>query len=500
MEKADLSHFERSARQVRLQTQAFINGRFIDAESGAVEAVLNPATGRSLAQVADCAAGDVGAAVAAARAALERGDWAARSPQERAAVLFKLADLIDRNAEELAIIESLDSGKPISDALNVDVPESAASLRWYAQICDKVYGQVAPAPHDITALIVREPIGVVGAVVPWNFPLLMAIWKVAPALAAGNSVVLKPAELTPLSSLKLAEYAAAAGVPAGVFNVVPGRGETAGQAIGRNPDVNCVAFTGSTEVGRLFVKYASESNLKRVHLECGGKSPCLVLADAGDLARVAQHVAAGILWNQGENCTASSRLIVARSIKDELVAKVIEEIKKWPVGNPLDPKTRIGAMIEPAHLKKVLSYLDLGIEEGATVALPGSQVLQETGGSFVTPAVFDNVRNSMRLAREEIFGPILSVIPFDDESDGLVIANNSDFGLAASLWTQNLDKAHRLSKALKAGVVSVNCYSEGNLSTPFGGYKLSGFGGRDKAAQALECYTETKTIWIQHHS
>lgn len=499
MNTGTLEYFRERSASLNFRTEAFINGKFVPALSGETLAVHNPATGELLADVAACDAADVDMAVAAARATFARGHWSRRSPQDRVQVLHRFAQLIEDNAEDLAIAEALDSGKPISDALNVDVPESVATLRWYAQIGDKVYDQIAPTGHDVTAMIIREPIGVVGAVVPWNFPLLMAVWKIAPALAAGNSIVLKPAELTPLSALLLGELGSKAGIPDGVLNVVPGFGETAGQAIGRHDGVDCVSFTGSTEVGRMFLRYASESNLKRIHLECGGKSPCVVLDDAGDLDLVASHIASGILWNQGENCTASSRLIVDETIKDVLLEKVLAQIAKWPVGNPLDPSTKIGAMIAPDHMKKVLDYIELGKDEGAQLALAGGRTLTETGGSFVSPAVFDNVRNSMRIAREEIFGPVLAVMPFDAIEDALILANDTDFGLAASLWTRDLDKAHRISRAIRAGVVSVNCYSEGNLNTPFGGYKLSGFGGRDKSVMAFDNYTETKTIWIQHH-
>ncbi len=486
-----------AATRLSFETRAFIGGRFVEANSGRTFETVNPATGKALARVAECDAADVDAAVAAARAAFDKGSWSRMAPRERKKTLLRLADLMEAHREELALLETLDSGKPIADALAVDVPDTVETLRWHAETIDKIYDQVSPTPRDVVSLIVREPIGVVGGVLPWNFPLFVAGWKFAPALAAGNSVVLKPAEQTPLSLLRLAALAAEAGLPEGVFNVVPGFGETAGAAIGRHPDVDCVSFTGSGEVGRLFLKYAAESNMKRIVLECGGKSPAIVMADVADLQPVVDQLAMGILFCQGENCSAGSRLIVHEKVKDRLLDQVKQTFSKWTVGDPLRPETKIGAMIEEGHLAKVLSYIETGRGEGAKVVLGGRRVLEESGGWFVEPTVFDGVRNTMRIAREEIFGPVLSTLTFADAEEAVRIANDTPYGLAASLYTNDLNLAHGMARALRAGTVSVNCYSEGDMAVPFGGFKESGFGGRDKSLLAHDQYTETKTIWIQ---
>ncbi|RUW22593.1 aldehyde dehydrogenase family protein, partial [Mesorhizobium sp. M4B.F.Ca.ET.013.02.1.1] len=347
------------------------------------------------------------------------------------------------------------------------------------------------------SMIVREPIGIVGGVIPWNFPLFVAMWKLAPALAGGNSLVLKPAEQTSLSLIRLAALASEAGIPDGVFNVVPGLGPTAGQAIGLHRDIDCVSFTGSGEVGRLFLKYSADSNMKRIILECGGKSPAIVMSDVKNFAPIVENVATGILFCQGENCSAGSRLIVHESIKDRLLDELKPVFESWTVGDPLERSTRIGAMIEEDHLAKVLSYIETGRNEGAKVALGGNRVLAETGGSFVEPTIFDGVSNTMKIAREEIFGPVLSVISFKDEAEAVRIANDTNYGLAASLYTDDLNTAHRVAKSIRAGTVSVNCYSEGDFAVPFGGYKESGFGGKDKGLAAHDQYTETKAVWIQ---
>jgi len=412
-------------------------------------------------------------------------------------VLLKLVDLMEASATELALMETLDSGKPVSDALSVDIPDSIETLRWHAEAIDKMYDKLSPSQADVVSMIIGEIMGVVGAVLPWNFPLFVAMWKIAPALAGGNSMVVKPAEQTSLTVLRLARLAAEAGLPDGVLNVVPGYGETAGQAIGRHAGVDCVSFTGSTEVGRLFLRYASETNLKKVVLECGGKSPAIVMRDAGDLQVVADQLAIGILFCQGENCSAGSRLIVHEDVKDALLEKVKTTFRGWKVGDPLQTDTKIGAMIEKGHMEKVLGYINQGKEEGAKVVLGGNRVLADTGGYFVEPTVFDGVKNSMKIAREEIFGPVLSTIAFKNEDDAVAIANDTNYGLAASLYTNDLNTAHRVARSIRAGTVSVNCYSEGDMAVPFGGYKESGFGGRDKSLAAHDQYLQTKAIWIQ---
>ncbi|KXU38383.1 aldehyde dehydrogenase [Ventosimonas gracilis] len=489
--------FHQVAKALSFETRAFIDGKYVNAASGKTFATVNPATGRELAQVASCADEDVDRAVSAARRAFEAGSWSRMAPRERKKILLKFADLIEANLGELALLETLDCGKPISDSNEVDLPDTIETLRWHAEAIDKLYDQMSPAPHNVVSMLVREPIGVVAGVIPWNFPLFMAAWKMAPALAGGNSLILKPAELTSLSLLRLAELAADAGIPDGVFNVVPGLGEEAGRAIGLHRGIDCVSFTGSGEVGRYFLQYSAESNMKRIVLECGGKSPAIVMPDVKDLAPVVENIATGILFCQGENCSAGSRLLVHRSIADKLLEQLKPVFAQWKVGDPLALDTRIGALIEQPHLQKVLGLIERGKAEGGKVTFGGKQALVESGGWFVEPTIVENVRNDMAIAREEIFGPVLSVIPFDSEEEAVRLANDTNYGLAASLYTEDLNTAHRIAKAIRAGTVSVNCYSEGDYAVPFGGYKESGFGGKDKGLAAHEQYTEQKAIWIQ---
>ncbi|RWI31438.1 aldehyde dehydrogenase [Mesorhizobium sp.] len=479
------------------ETRPFINGDYRGTERGETFATLNPATGKELAQVSSGDEVDINKAVAAARASFESGSWSRQTPRDRKKTLLHFADLIEKNIEELALIETLDCGKPLNDSRNVDLPDSIETLRWHAEATDKLYDQMSPAPLDVVSMIVREPVGVVGAVLPWNFPLFVAMWKIAPALATGNSIVVKPAELTSLSMLRLAAIAAEAGLPEGVLNVVPGMGPTAGRALGLHMDVDCISFTGSGEVGRYFLKYAAESNMKRIVLECGGKSPAIVLDDVTDFDPVVEQIAAGFLFCQGENCSAGSRLIVSEKIREPLLAKLKETVKTWKVGDPLDTATKIGAMIEEPHMQKVLSYIEKGQSEGAKLTLGGNQVLKGTGGYFIEPTIFEGVTNDMAIAREEIFGPVLSVITVRDDAEAVHIANDTNYGLAASLYTNDLNRAHLIARSIRAGTVSVNCYSEGDFAVPFGGYKESGFGGKDKGFAAHDQYTETKAIWMQ---
>jgi len=495
MQETQTNHV--SALALPLLGQAFIHGRAVPASSGKTFESINPATGRVLARIAECAAEDIDAAVRAARSTFESGDWSTMAPKERKRALLKFSDLMATHREELALMEVLDCGKPISDARAVDLPDSIETLRWHAEAIDKLYDQVAPSPADVVAMIVREPVGVVGAVLPWNFPILMAMWKIAPALAGGNSLVIKPAEQTSLTCIRLAELAVEAGLPPGVLNVVPGFGETAGQALGRHPDVDCVSFTGSGEVGRSFLKYAAESNLKRIVLECGGKSPAIVLKDVRQLRPVAEQLATGILFCQGENCSAGSRLIVERGVKDALMDELFAAFSAWKVGDPLAPDTRVGAMIDQNHMERVLNYIDAGRRDGAALVRGGKQVLRESGGFFVEPTIFDGVSNEMTIAREEIFGPVLSVLTVADAQEAVRVANDTSYGLASSLYTDDLNMAHSVARALRAGTVSVNCFSEGDMGLPFGGFKQSGFGGRDKSLMAHDQYTEAKSIWIQ---
>jgi 4-guanidinobutyraldehyde dehydrogenase / NAD-dependent aldehyde dehydrogenase len=478
-----------------LRTQAFVDGSFVDAVSGATFDCVNPATGETLAAVAACDADDVDRAVRGARRAFESGVWSRSAPKERKRVLRRLAELLDEHRDELATLETLDTGKPIRDSRRVDLPLAAECIAYYGEAVDKVYDEIAPTDPSKVVMIVREPVGVVGAVVPWNFPLMMAAWKVGPALAAGNSVVLKPAEQSPLSALRLGELAAEAGIPDGVLQVLPGFGETAGQAIGRHMDVDLVAFTGSTEVGKYFLRYSGESNMKRLALECGGKSPHIVMPDCGDLDAAAQAVAWGIFYNQGEVCNAGSRLLVHESLKDDLLERVVKVSESIQPGDPLDPKTKMGALVDETQLDRVLGYIESGREEGARLHLGGGRARTDTGGYFVEPTIFDAVSNDMRIAREEIFGPVLSAISFTDESEAVQIANDTVYGLAAGVWTNDVSRAHRLARAIRAGVVWVNCFDTGDISSPFGGFKQSGF-GRDKSLHALEKYSDLKAIWI----
>ncbi|MBU3055791.1 aldehyde dehydrogenase [Pseudomonas indica] len=491
------SAIDQMIERLEFRNQAFIDGRFVAARSGATFETLNPATGQVLAEVAACDAEDVDLAVQAARVAFESGVWSKLAPAERKATLQRFADLIDAHRLELSVLESLESGKPVGECFVVDIPDTAATIRWHAEAGDKLYNAISPSNPSNIGMIVREPVGVVGAVLPWNFPCMMAGWKLGPSLITGNSVILKPAELTSLATLRLAELAYEAGIPAGVLNVVPGYGHTAGKAIGLHPDIDLAAFTGSTEVGRLFLEYAAKSNLKRVVLECGGKNPQVVMADAGDLQVVASNVLNAAFWNMGENCSAGSRLIVHRSLKDALVEELLRQLEGWKTGDPLDPRVRLGALVEQAHMEKVLDHIERAKAEGARLLTGGMRLFPESGGYFVAPTLFDNVTNASSVAREEIFGPVLAVITFDTEEEAIAIANDTCYGLAASLWTSNINTAHRVASAIRTGTVSVNCFSEGDICTPFGGYKQSGFGGRDKSVYAHDQYCELKTTWIQ---
>jgi len=481
---------------LRFRTQAFIDGKFTPAVGGKTYTSVNPANGQPLAEIADCGPEDVETAVRAARRAFQSGVWSKLKPGDRKAVMLKFVELLEQNAMELALLDCLDAGKPISDCVTIDLPDTIHCIRWHAELIDKLYERTAPSGPDVVSLIVREPIGVVACILPWNFPIQMMAWKIGPALAAGNSVVLKPARQTALSALRTAELAAEAGIPDGVFNVVPGAGSVLGPALCRHMDVDMAAFTGSTSVGRDLLRYSSESNLKRIILELGGKNPQVVLADA-DLDNAAPHVVNAAFWNMGENCSAGSRLIVHRQVKDALLEKVLALTAAWTVGDPLDPNTRVGPLIERAHMMTVLDYIDKGKREGARLVLGGRQVLQETGGYFVEPTVFDGATNAMTIAREEIFGPVLAVIPVDSDEEAIAVANDTNYGLAASLHTRDIGKAHRFAREIRAGVVAVNCFGEGDLTTPFGGFKESGFFGRDKSSYAQEQYTELKTVWMQ---
>ncbi|MND72565.1 Aldehyde dehydrogenase PuuC [compost metagenome] len=431
-----------------------------------------------------------------ARRTFESGVWSHLAPAERKRILIAFADLILAHKEELALLETLDMGKPISDSLSIDVPATANAIRWTAEAIDKVYDEVAPTPQDQLGLVTREAVGVVAAIVPWNFPMIMASWKFAPALAMGNSFILKPSEKSPLTAIRMAQLALQAGIPKGVFNVLPGYGHTVGKALALHMDVDVLAFTGSTAIAKQLMIYAGESNMKRVWAEAGGKSANVVFADAPDLQAAAQAAAGAIAFNQGEVCTAGSRLLIERSVKDQFMPMLVEALKAWKPGHALDPETTVGAVVDSRQLENVLRYVQIGQEQGAALIAGGSRTLEETGGLYVEPAIFDGVDNAMTIAREEIFGPVLSVITFDTPEQALQIANDSIFGLAAGVWTRDLSKAHTFARGLRAGSVWVNQYDGGDMTAPFGGFKQSG-NGRDKSLHAFDKYTELKATWIK---
>ena len=483
------------ADKLTLEGRAYLNGAYQWAVNGGTFASVSPIDGRELAAIASCDQSDADQAVVAARNAFEAGIWSQLAPTRRKAVLLRFADLIEAHGDELALLETLDMGKPVSHARTVDVPATARAIRWTAEAIDKVYGELAPTPHNQIGMISREPMGVIAAIVPWNFPMIMAAWKIAPALATGNSVILKPSEKSPLSAIRLAALAEEAGVPTGVFNVLPGYGHTVGKALALHMDVDCLVFTGSTNVAKQLMVYAGQSNMKRVWLEAGGKSPNIVFADAPDLKKAAAEAASAIAFNQGEVCTAGSRLLVENSIRGEFVGLIREALKTWRPGHPLDPATTCGAIVDQGQLDRIIDYIGIGQSEGARLVEGGQRIMEETGGLFVQPTVFDGVNNQMRIASEEIFGPVLSVIGFDTPDEAVAIANDTIYGLAAAVWTSNINTAHRVAKALRAGSVWINHYDGGDMTAPFGGFKQSG-NGRDKSVHAFDKYTELKATWL----
>jgi len=488
--------WEQRAKDLKIEGRAYINGEYTAAASGDTFECISPVDGRLLATVASCDVADAQRAVENARATFNSGVWSRLAPAKRKSAMLRFAALLKANAEELALLETLDMGKPISDSLNIDVPGAANALSWSGEAIDKIYDEVAATPHDQLGLVTREPVGVVGAIVPWNFPLMMACWKLGPALSTGNSVILKPSEKSPLTAIRIAQLAIEAGIPAGVLNVLPGYGHTAGKALALRMDVDTLVFTGSTKIAKQLMIYAGESNMKRIWLEAGGKSPNIVFADAPDLQAAAEAAASAIAFNQGEVCTAGSRLLVERSIKDKFLPLVVEALKAWKPGNPLDPATTVGALVDTQQMNTVLSYIDAGHQDGATLLAGGKRILEETGGTYVEPTIFDGVTNAMKIAQEEIFGPVLSVITFDTAEEAIAIANDTPYGLAAGIWTSDISKAHKTARAVRAGSVWVNQYDGGDMTAPFGGFKQSG-NGRDKSLHALEKYTELKATWVK---
>lgn len=490
-----LADWQAKAASLKIENRAFINGKYVAAQEGQTFPCISPIDGKELTQIARCTSTDADLAVNAAKTAFQAGTFSQLAPAKRKQVLLNFAQLIEDNAEELALLESLDMGKPIRFSLAIDVKHAANSLRWTAEAIDKFYGELAPTAPNQLGLISYQPVGVVACIVPWNFPLLMACWKFAPALAMGNSVILKPSEKSSLTAIKIAGLATEAGIPAGVFNLLTGLGREVGKALALHNQVDAIAFTGSTATAKQLQIYAGQSNMKRVWLEAGGKSANIVFADAPDLTKAARAAAQAIAFNLGQVCTAGSRLLVENSIKEEFTLLVVEALARWQPSHPLDPNSVNGALVDEIQLNKVQSYLQLGQEEGAELIVGGKQPEIATGGYYLEPSVFSQVSNSSRLAQEEIFGPVLAIVGFDTQEEALSLANDSIYGLAAAVWTSNLSKAYLMAKGLEAGTVWVNNYDTSDMTVPFGGFKQSGI-GRDKSLHAFSKYVELKTTWI----
>ena len=490
-----MTNWQAAADGLNIEGRAFINGQMTDALSGETRPSINPATGVKLADVAKCGAEDADLAVGHARAAFDSGIWSTMAPADRKMVLVRWAELIEEHAEEFALLECLDVGKPISDTTGVDVPSAVRTIRWSGEAVDKVYDEIAPTGPESLALVQRLPLGVITAIVPWNFPLSTTAWKLAPSLATGNSVILKPASNTPLTAIRIAALATEAGLPAGVLQVLPGPGSSLGRHLATHMGIDGMTFTGSTSVGKQLMVYSGQSNLKRTFLELGGKSPNIVFTDA-NLKKAAEMAAVAVFYNSGQTCTAGTRLIMEESIKDQFLEMVIERAKSWMPGNPLDPATRMGPMIDKGQFNSVANYVDIGRNEGALLMFGGGRILSESGGFYHEPTVFSDVTDDMQIAREEIFGPVLSALTFTTAEQAIAIANNSIYGLAGAVWSNNINTAHKVAAAVRVGTMGINNYFGGDITVPFGGFKQSG-NGRDKSIHAFNDYTELKTTWIE---
>tara|TARA_B100002019_G_scaffold122775_1_gene105628 strand:+ start:767 stop:2248 length:1482 start_codon:yes stop_codon:yes gene_type:complete len=490
-------NYKSIAQKLKFEGRAFINGKYVNAIDGEKFETINPATGKKLCSVAKCNYKDVDLAVKVSRKAFNSGVWSKSSPEHRKEVLLKFAELLRKHGNENSVLECVDTGKLVTDCINEVANDAPMHFQWYGELIDKVFGKVGPTEPSITSLIVKEPIGVVAGIVPWNFPLMMAVWKMAPALAAGCSVIIKPAEDTPLTAIRVARIAQEAGIPDGVLNVLPGYGDV-GEALGRHKDVDAVSFTGSTEVGGYFLKYSSESNLKPVALEMGGKSPFIVLEDAKINDDLIDNAINSAFWNGGQNCSANMRQIVHKKVKDEFLHKIIKRVKKIKVGDPLNVKSNMGSMISKGHLQTVDGYIQSGIDEGAKL-LSGGISDSKQKGFYAKPTLFDGLKENMTIAQEEIFGPVLGILTVKNDEEALKVASNSKYGLHASVFTQDINRAFHLAKSLPCGTISVNTFSEGDIKTPFGGYKQSGSLSRDQGTEALNSFLQTKTIWISHN-
>ncbi len=490
-----LADWQDKADRLDIEAQAFIDGQYVSALSGETRPTLNVGTGEILCDVASCGPEDADRAIAIARKTFESGVWANMPPMQRKLTMVRWAELIEKHAEELALLECLDVGKPISDTSNVDVPSAVNTIRWSGEVIDKIYGEIAPTPQNTLALITRLPLGVVAAIVPWNFPLSTTAWKLGPSIASGNSVILKPASNTPLTAIRIASLASEAGLPDGVLHVLPGPGGSLGQHLSTHMDIDGQTFTGSTPVGKQLMQSAGQSNLKRTFLELGGKSPNIVFPDA-DLNKAAAMAAVAVFYNAGQTCTAGTRLIVHESIMDQFMEKVTQNAQAWMPGNPLDPTTAMGPLIDKAQYTNVSGYVNVGRDEGANLLFGGNRLLEESGGFYLEPTIFTNVESSMSIAQEEIFGPVLSVISFEKSEEAISIANDSIFGLAGAVWSRDINTAHKVAKAIRVGTMGINNYFGGDITVPFGGFKQSG-NGRDKSIHAFDDYTELKTTWIE---